>query len=155
MCKNSAVGHNHRKIIWWEPRVHPSSGKAFRNSWNSCHRSGCREGSDVNETKAISSGGKAIETGNKGAAKVGKEIVEEIAKGNLVADYVYVAFGNLNTDFELRISDLQCMIKREMQKRILTPRNSSLTFCYFPFFGNTEKDFQTLFWQKRSGIIGS
>ena len=100
---------------------------------------------DVNETKAISSGGKAIETGNKGAAKVGKEIVEEIAKGNLIADYVYVAFGNLNTDFELRISDLQCMIKREMQKRILTPRNSSLTFCYFPFFGNTEKDFQTLF----------
>ena len=46
---------------------------------------------DVNETKAISSGGKAIETGNKGAAKVGKEIVEEIAKGNVISDYVYVA----------------------------------------------------------------
>ena len=44
---------------------------------------------DVNETKAISSGGKAIETDNKKAAKeVGKEIVEEIAKGNLVLDYV-------------------------------------------------------------------
>ena len=98
---------------------------------------------DVNETKAISSGG--IETGNKGAAKVGREIVDKTAKGNLTSDYVYVAFGNLNTDFELQISDLQCMIKREMQKRILTPRNSSLTFCYFPFFGNTEKDFQTLF----------
>lgn len=44
---------------------------------------------DVNETKAISSGGKAIETDNKRAAKeVGKEIVEEIAKGNLILDYV-------------------------------------------------------------------
>lgn len=44
---------------------------------------------DVNETKAISSGGKAIKTDNKKAAKeVGKEIVEEIAKGNLVLDYV-------------------------------------------------------------------
>ena len=44
---------------------------------------------DVNETKAISSGGKAIETDNKKAAKeVGKEIVEEIAKGNLILDYV-------------------------------------------------------------------
>lgn len=87
---------------------------------------------DVNETKAISSGGKAIETDNKKAAKeVGKEIVEEIAKGNLrLRD---VAYGNLNKDFEIRISDLQCMIKREMQKRILTPRYSSLAFFYFRF----------------------
>ena len=100
---------------------------------------------DVNETKAISSGGKAIETGNKGASKVGREIVEEIAKGNLISDYVYVAFGNLNTDFELRISDLQCMIKRKMQKRILTPRNSSLTFFYFRFLEIPRRIFKHYF----------
>ena len=37
------------------------------------------------------------------------------------------------------------MLKREMQKRILTPRYSSLAFFYFSFFKNTEKHFETHF----------